>query len=715
MSPVSGEVALVGNTEVYVTDVELINYEMIDALTEELSRNYSTIGDIKEDAKSYFVKLTYPLMLMNPGSTVEKGLMTEYDSILSSYSSVLKDYERKIQNVAMPGIFDANDDLDTFSLSIMSIMDSLFDTVKITVSRAQDSLHNVNPVPSDYILFSYYVSLLGEINSSPNITETLRSLRNKIREFAENRLYVEKPAVDVVRSVINGRMNGFIGGRFTDYFSIMMSKYDIRKKISDVIDYVSNSIDAAPGKISTERDEILSYIITVFEFWINRDVTIAKYKDIVITPNQLLDSEYSYLKTFLDSSFSRVTALKSRNEDIMEELKRRAAMVSPGVSMIGGKKMYVFDYRPISSCVIPHDPDINPDTKDDMTTRKYWLKYFAVVTALSVASVDRWSTGLILPTGPVLFPVVYLPLIPIKTSFGAIVIGLSICGVSVSPFVYKVNGSGNYASTISVSPSIKVEIKALKKEIKSLPNMIKGSIVKPAIVEVLHEIKELKSQIKLNDSKMKVSREIRPSSTSTVEYAEWKINDDALKAKARALNAEKVLNEKKHKALSDYDKLGKVPGNDDQTSTAVKAAVKSIDEKKKKLDDLMDKVDIIISKIPGAIPPNSIVFGPTTKKPGENITIDDDITNSVNKSALSTSVSSFKKSNEMFMKKNFSRGKKLSEYRRDLKFDVNSIIAREPFPTYIKLKMTNPGFIAYCRKVILAGSKSFGIPGQLPQ
>ena len=714
MSPVSGEVSLVGDTEVYVTDAELINDEMIDALTEELSGNYSTIGDTREAAKSYFVKLTYPLMLRNPGRTVGKGLRIEYDSMLSSYSSALKDYERKIQDAAKPGKFDENDDLDVFSSSITSLTDSLLDSVKITISNSQNSLHNVNPVPSDYVLFSYYVSLLGEINSSPNITETLRSLRDKIREFAENRLYVEKPAVDVVRDMINARMNGFIGGRPTDYFAVMMTKYDVRKKISDVSDYVSDSIAAASGKTSAERDEILSYAITVFEFWINRDVTIAKYKDIVITPDQLLDSEYSYLKTFLDSSFSRMTALKSRNEDITEELKRRAAMASPGVSMIGGKKMYVFDYRPKSSCPVPHDPDINPDAKDDMTTRRYWLKYFAVVTALSVASVDRWSTGLILPTGPVLFPVVYLPIVPIKTSFGAIVIGLSICGVSVSSFVYKVNGSGNYASLISVAAPIKAEIKALKKEIKSLPDTIKKSIVKPAIAEALSEIKELRSQIKSNDSKMKASRENRPSSKSA-EYAAWKINDDELRVKAKALNAEKVIKEKKHKALSDYDKLGKVPGNDDQTSMMVKAAVKSIDEKKKKLDDLIDKVDVIISKIPGAIPPNSTVFGPTAKKPVKNNTIDDDITNSVNKGALSASMSSFKKSNEMFMKKNFSRGKKLSEYRRDLKLGLNSIITREPFPTYVKLKMTNPGFIAYCRKIILTGSKSFGIPGQLPQ
>jgi Ni/Co efflux regulator RcnB len=214
---------------------------------------------------------------------------------------------------------------------------------------------------------------------------------------------------------------------------------------------------------------------------------------------------------------------------------------------------------------------------------------------------------------------------------------------------------------------------------------------------------------------MKTSRENKPMHKSSADYAEWKTNDDALRVKAKALNAEKVMKERKHKSLNDYDKLGKVPGNDDQTSLEVKSAVKSIDVKKKKLDDLIDKVDSIISKIPGAIPPNSTVFGPTAKKPGKNNTIDDDITDSMDKGELHNSVSSFKKSNDIFMKKNFSRGKKLSEYRRELKTGLNSIIKKEPFPTYSKIRMTNPGFITYCRNVILTGSRSFGIPGQPPQ
>jgi hypothetical protein len=715
MSPVSGEVSTIAGTDVYVVDVELINDEIIENLTEELANNHATLGDTREAIKSYFVKLSYPLMLKNPGRSIGTGLRAEYDGILSSYRSSLKDYERKIQDVAKPGSFNENDDLDAFSSGITSLTDALLDSVKITISNSQNSLHNVNPVPSDYVLFSYYVSLLGEINSSPNITETLRSLRDKVKEFAENRLYVEKPAVDVVKGMINARLNDFVGGRSIDYFAAMTSRYEVKKKISDVSDYVSSSLAPVSGKTSTERDEALSYAMTVFEFWTSRNVVLSKYKDVVMTSNQLLDAEYSYVKTFVDSSFSRMDTLNARNVAITEELRSRAALASPAVSTINGKKVYVFDYRPKSTCTVSHDPDINPDAKDDMTTRRYWLKYFAVVTALSVASVDRWSTGLILPTGPVLFPVVYVPIVPIKTSFGVIVIGLSVCGVSVSPFVYKVNGSGNYASVISVASPIKAEIKALKKEIKSLPETIKESIVKPAIAESLSEIKELRSSIRANDAKMKTSRENKPASKSGADYAKWKVNDDALKAKAKALNAEKAMKEKKHKSLSDYDKLGKVPGNDDQTSLKVKAAVKSIDAKKKKLDDLIDKVDSIISKIPGAIPPNSTVFGPTAKKPGKNNTIDDDITDSVNKGALSTSVSSFKKSNEIFMKKNFSRGKKLSEYRRELKLGLNSILKKEPFPTYSKIRMTNPGFIAYCRKVILTGSRSFGIPGQLPQ
>ena len=74
-----------------------------------------------------------------------------------------------------------------------------------------------------------------------------------------------------------------------------------------------------------------------------------------------------------------------------------------------------------------------------------------------------WSTGWIFPS-PILMPVIYIPIKAIKTKYGFIVIGISICGIWVFPWILFANYSAKH-NTPYPDPTV-----AIKNEIKALKN-----------------------------------------------------------------------------------------------------------------------------------------------------------------------------------------------------------------------------------------------------
>jgi hypothetical protein len=107
-----------------------------------------------------------------------------------------------------------------------------------------------------------------------------------------------------------------------------------------------------------------------------------------------------------------------------------------------GAPRYAIGPHRVYDDFVEEDENLSPKSKYGYGDILYWLKYcsFATLAGLTV----QWPAGLIVPV-VVPFPVVYIPIKPIQTNYGFIVVGLSICGLYIFPWVLFVNYSSNFA------------------------------------------------------------------------------------------------------------------------------------------------------------------------------------------------------------------------------------------------------------------------------
>lgn len=704
-SPVFGLVKDIRNNEIYITNASLANESNAVHLSKKLVDNFAEIGDLEDMIKNFFVKLTCPIRLSNPGHRLPAGVMREHLAGVKSYEKYLADHHDDVRRLAEIDSKTSvgEDNLLIFYDRVKATLSSFIDSIKILVFNAYNSPLNVKSVPSDHIMFPYYVSILAEINSSLSLTKTLNKLRDGIKIIAKRRLYTESSSEDSVRALINDRFNSMSSNKSTDHFIAMNRVYAVRNSLSDVYDYVESSIRSF-SLSESDRTRESRYIMTIFEVWSSR-MEYARNQTGKANLNDLLRLEYSYIDSFIRSSFDRLHALRGENEEITKNVEKLSSIpASHVISRVNETLYYVFDLRKKSSCELEHD-DLNPDTREDMRSKRYWIRYFSIISALSIASVDSWSTGLILPSGPVLLPVIYVPIVPITTPFGSMVIGTGVCGASVSPFVYRVNGSPYHVSFGSETNSLRDEILSLKRNLRESLKTIKESVAVPLLHSIAGDIEEAKREMKGYDSELTNARETGSSDTNTI---------DDITAKRKEANDRMSDLKRSHKSVYEYVNANKYPDKNDVRTAEIRTSILAQKKIKYKIDDLTDKMELILKNSPGSIPPNSTSFGPSIKKPDLTNLIDEDITDSMDRVALDTSADTFAKRNDLMTNKRFFPDKSLLEYRDNLKTSMKSIITKEPFPTYTKLTSNNIAFLSYSRKLIKTGSKIFGIPGQPP-
>ncbi|MEG1363891.1 MAG: hypothetical protein RSC92_05630, partial [Clostridia bacterium] len=127
------------------------------------------------------------------------------------------------------------------------------------------------------------------------------------------------------------------------------------------------------------------------------------------------------------------------------------------IKNINGIEYYFLNYN-----ILNKDDTNNIEISD----LDYWKKYLRIAT-LNGLNPIYWSTGLILLGTPILMPIVYIPTKVIKTSYGCIVMGISICGISISPLILYVNLSNKPEPIIKIPSitNIKQTIVEMKKDI----------------------------------------------------------------------------------------------------------------------------------------------------------------------------------------------------------------------------------------------------------
>ena len=346
-------------------------------------------------------------------------------------------------------------------------------------------------------------------------------------------------------------------------------------------------------------------------------------------------------------------------------------------------------------------------------------------TLASVANpATGWSTGFILPSGPLMLPTVYIPIKSIPTQYGFIVLGLTITGVWIFPLVLMVNYSTEYAMPI-LDPTtlLKTQLDKLKKVLTDQLTNLKESVLKFYLENKEKEVKTKEIEVSVISAKVKTHKLSRPSNTSKniVETTKWKEKLSELQVPETQAKLEKYKLEQQYEVVYNAYTMG----SKIKTSSVLDAPLLSIQQSEtliekgfEEFDDILSKMDKIVAPLPTTLQPNTANFGITLKNPKPVINIAKDLEDNINEGILNPIIEKFKPSNESFMSGSGTFNSKAYNTALDVAKILPSplsTIQKDPFPAYENLKITNFQWMAFLYKdFVTAGAKTYGLPGQLP-
>ena len=163
--------------------------------------------------------------------------------------------------------------------------------------------------------------------------------------------------------------------------------------------------------------------MSIYTFYLNIKSSTGEYKDLKGADNKAqVSKEGNYISNFFGQLWIRFDALPGEIAELESRLESLALFTGYSITEIGGEEYRTYLISDKEGCKRPdRDPNLGGATETDLGSIKYWLKYCSFATLASVVT-GAWSTGWLGPPAPILFPTIYIPIKPITTSYGFIVL-----------------------------------------------------------------------------------------------------------------------------------------------------------------------------------------------------------------------------------------------------------------------------------------------------
>jgi len=744
-SPTNGYITSLLHNKIVLSDISDNPENYLTRSMLLLNDKYTELNNIKTFLKKWEVISLYPVMMKNSPETDGKWTLQEiatkiydsmdkqFDKIKKDWEKINKNYEKNIKQITGKDNIKYHGENETLHI-IKEEIDKEEELVNKYLRTVETGAINIakvtDPKSNEFELIEYYIFELGiELNAIKELSDIEKSYRDQINIFTEQRFLLDGFSPDKIGGKIQELLKKLEKGiTLKNLFSIGVEKYLEKKKLSDVEDWVQSVADKNKKLEDFEKEQLVLKIMYLYNFYFNIGGIIQKYtpdpstnqvdpsiNKIELDNKQQVIKEGNYISNFFGNLWKRYIKLPDEIKEI-EEIIEDLSIFSPYTLVKDPSTFEESRLYTIASETTKCEPP-GGFTEADFSDIKYWLKYCTFATLASVANpISGWSTGFILPTGPLLLPTVYIPIKPIQTQYGFILLGLTITGVWVFPLILMVNYSTEYAMPI-LDPTIvlKNQLEELKKNINEQLKELKGSVLKKYMEKKNQEIKEKEKEIsglikKINDHKF-----IRPAKTSKnlKEYNEWEETLNEIKKPELELKLEKFKLEKQHKIVYDAYSAGiKTEKSDivDAPLKTIQASEELIDKQFEKFDTIIDKMNAIVAPLPTTLKMNSANFGFTLKKPQPVINIAKELDDNVNEAPLQQINNRFKLKNEDFMKGPVVFNS--AGFNTALNIAGLSLIKKDPFPAYEKLKITNLPWIKFLgTDFVPTGAKCYGIPG----
>lgn len=754
-APLEGYVDEINSDSIVLRDIHEPDEDYLTSQINLLNEKFERLNNIKLFLKYYSIECLYPSMLataiVDDSSTYDKysGIEKQWKDIKKEFEKIDKEYEKQVKKLA------GKDNVETHAKdeTLYKIKEELetqeeifYKYVKLLNEKALNISKKTKAKSNEYELFEFYTLDLGMLfNSIENPNKLEIEFRDVINEFIRRRYIVdgykknklEKKIDDYIQEIEKGITTG-------NWFKKAQTIYNAKKSFTELKDWLTGLANENNKLDGNEKIFAVNRVMFLFKLYLETDSIVQKYNILKkeTTPIKETIKEGNYITKFLADLQKDYIQIPLEIDQILKIVDNFSLFSTYSIIEYKGKQTRLYSIAESRNCESQEtDPYINPKSDYGYSDIQYWFKYCAYATLTSVANpAFGWSTGWIFPA-PILFPVVYIPIKPISTKFGFIVVGLSICGIYVFPWTLFVNLSSKYAIPF-LDPTVllKNEIKALKREISERLVDLKQSRIKPLLERVNIEIDDTDQEIKTLKDYLKESKEYKPERYMRGKTGEFEVSDigEGLKENKdyvkqykewyakEAETRESLITsqvklwklETKGAILQEAYNKGAVAG-----SVGVEAIDKSqtfINEQLDKLDLMIENIDQIIAVLPIAISPETANFGITIKNPKPLIKIAGELDENINYNVLDKITDKFRLKNSDFLSSNYNAAISKSAinhklYRKALSASMMSIMIKDAFPSYNLLKPTNIPWVTFLYKdFVNTGSRTYGWPGYLP-
>ena len=538
-SPVQGYVNTIFPNKIYLGTVSDPPTDVITENALILNALYAEQNNIKSFLSNFFIKSWYPVMLketlirdVSTDSTIfdvqlidpitgkpvetnfnlgkpdivatylffQGGVQKRFDVIKKGAENAKKIYDKNVRDIT------SEDNVNTLAkaeqldkiLTDINTQDGVYYTTLINESKKGIIEARVTvPLINEYQLFDYYLNSIYlplSIFQNPTATET--SFKTMINQFVLNRFAIEKRKPENLQNTINSYgkelVSGFSINPFTNWFEEMLRVYKTQNNsIEKVKTYLTEQSKKNTKLTASEKAELISKMIAIFSFYLESASLNIQFKP-EENEQTLTKTEGIKIDGFISSLILRFNALpeeiatQSAKLDDLQLFQTYSIVNETGVDY----RYYAISKENICPAIDDEDPYLTPKTSNQ-NNMKYWVRYCSIATLTGAVNPTTWSTGIILPSGPLTLPVIYIPIKPLTTPWGFIVLGMSVCGIWPFPWILFVNYSANYNTPYPDPTSV------IKKEIQSLKSTISDELKKFKQISLKAYLDKIKADIKL--------------------------------------------------------------------------------------------------------------------------------------------------------------------------------------------------------------------------
>jgi hypothetical protein len=749
--PVDGTIESLNKNEIVLRDISDAQQDYLSKQIDLLNEKYERYNGVKSFLKNYFVESLYPSMLaiaiVDDTSTRNRYTKVEnqWEDLKDIYKMVNKEYEKQVKKITGKNNVEKhaeNETLDVIKTDLEKQEEIFFKHLELINENAIDAAKKTKARSSEYELIEYYLLDLGAMFNQLEQTDKIETeFKDNINEFIRRRIiidgYNKNKIVEKINDVIKNIEKGISVG---NWFTKAMEIYTQSKKLDDVESWLAGLAQKNKKLEGAEKDNAVNKVMFLFELYLNYDEIIKKYNIInkETTHRSATIEEGNWIFAFTQQLWKDYKSFPKEIEEIQKTIDSLSMFQTYSIIMWNGYQARLYTIADEPTCVsTERDPYLNPKTAYGFADIQYWLKYCAAATLASCANpATGWSTGWIFPT-PILFPVVYIPIKAIYTKYGFMVIGLSICGIYLFPWVLFVNFTTQYTTPFG-DPTVllKKQIEKLKKEISERLIDLKKTTIKPLLDKSKENVRKTEEELEIVKQQQKDYIQQRPERLTVdpnnieagvienpkyvSEYFDWAEKNRDVAKKVVDTQVSLWRYEAQAMALQESYTYGKslvgilgVTGPAEQLQLTIG---KQIDQLLKQVDN----VNSLLAVLPIAIAPESANFAITIKNPKPIIKIKDNLEDMIDAVVLDNVVEKFRLKSEDLTSSKYLNKLIFSVvndkvYRRALSAAKVKIIIQDAFPKYESLTVTNYPWLMFLYKdFVTTGAKTYGFPGNLP-